>query len=137
MKCEPLTGRGKHFKNKKLEIYQEALEGFRKETVEPGPPSEAAVSLYRRIERYVRELGATTIFVTQPALYLQSDLIKAHERGDVAYLLRYDSPELFPEFYDPENRWDDTHLNETGAKLFTERLAQDVADLIDRAGLRR
>jgi hypothetical protein len=132
-----LGRRGKRFKNKRVDDYLARLEEYRELRVSRWPPSEAAIDLYRRIERHVRDLGATTIFVTQPALYLQEDLIKAHARGDVAHLVRYDDPQRFPELYAPENRYDDTHLNEQGARLFTEHLARDVAELIEREGLAR
>jgi hypothetical protein len=132
-----LGRRGKRFKSKRVEDYLERLAEFSAQGVSDQPPSAAAIALYRRIERRSRELGALTIFVTQPALYLQDDLIQAHERGEVAHLLRYDSPELYPELYAPENRYDDTHLNEDGAQIFTALLARDVAELLDRAGLAR
>jgi hypothetical protein len=132
-----LGRRGRRFRSKRVDEYLERLEEFRAQRPSRGAPSEAAVELYRRLERRARELGAVTIFVTQPALYLQEDLIAAHARGDVAYLLRYDDPQRFPELYAPENRYDDTHLNEQGARLFTELLARDVAELLERAGLAR
>ena len=132
-----LGRRGRRFKSKRVDDYLARLDEFRQLKVSRWPPSEAAIALYRRIERHASELGATTIFVTQPALYLQEDLIKAHARGDVAHLLRYDDPALVPEVYAPENRYDDTHLNEQGARLFTERLARDVAELLERTGLAR
>lgn len=125
-----LGRRGRRFKSKRVDEYLARLEEFRAEAPLEGEPSAAAVALYERIERRASELGATTIFVTQPALYLQHDLIRAHRGGAVRRLLRYDDPDLHPDLYAPENRYDDTHLNEAGARLFTERLARDFARLV-------
>jgi hypothetical protein len=122
-----LGRRGRRFRSKRVDDYLARLEDFRALAPLEGEPSPAALALYERIESRASELGAATVFVTQPALYLQHDLIRAHESGAVRWLLRYDDPDLHPELYAPENRYDDTHLNDAGARLFTEELARDFA----------
>lgn len=116
---------------KRQREYREDLEERRAESVDERPVEPAAAVFFTRLEQTVRALGATPVFVTQPSLNLQEDLVKAHREGLVAHLLRYDDPDeprLF-ELFAPENRWDKFHLARPGARLFTELLARDFAAL--------
>ncbi|MCY3000654.1 MAG: hypothetical protein NTV21_02420 [Planctomycetota bacterium] len=119
-----LGRRGQRFQ-KRREAYLEKLEEFRRLEAKPGPADPFALELYGEIRTRIDELGAAPVFVTQPALYRQDDLAKAAEAGLVPRLMRFDDAERWPELYAPENRYDDTHLNDAGARLFTERLADE------------
>jgi hypothetical protein len=133
---EELSRRGERFQKKRRDAYLAELEAFKSLEIREGPPSEFALKLYGDIVERVEALGATPIFVTQPALYLQDDLIRAAERGEVRQLVRFDSPVRFPELYDPDHRYDATHLNDEGARIFTEMLAREFAARIERGELR-
>ena len=100
--------------------------------VDDEPVADQASVFFTRLARTVEGLGATPIFVTQPALNRQVDLVKAHREGLVDHLLRYDDPddERIAPLYAPENRWDKFHLAESGATIFTELLANDFAELV-------
>jgi hypothetical protein len=128
-----LGKRGQRFRKKKADEYLAQVEEFRKQTTSNRPPAPEALALYRRIVERSQALGARVIFVIQPALYRQDDLIRAHERGDVPQLLRYDDPDRFPELYDVEHRYDATHLDDDGARVFTKLLARDFVDLLKQA----
>lgn len=129
---EELGRRGQRFQKKRREAYLAELEQYKGLRVSDGPPAPFALEMYREILARTAELGATPVFVTQPALYLQEDLVKAAQNGDVPLLLRFDDAQRFPELYDPDHRYDATHLNDEGARLFTERLA---AEFIERRRL--
>jgi lysophospholipase L1-like esterase len=115
-----------------LEDFRRKLEEFRKEPT-GAPPNATALTLFRRIVRMSSELHARPIFVTLPALYIQSDLLGAHALGEVPDLLEYHDPDLHPDLYAPDNREDQTHLNAEGARLFTEKLARDFVELVKRS----
>ncbi len=112
--------------------YRRNLEELRAEAVDDEPVSPSASVFFTRLADRVRAMGATPIFVTQPSLTLQDDLVKAWREGLIDHLLRYDDPddERAARLYLPENRWDKFHLAESGANIFTEMLARDFAALV-------
>ena len=87
--------------------------------------------LFARIQSEFARLGAETVFVIQPSLYLQGELIQAHRQGLVPNLLRFNQPARRPELYAFETRWEESHPNELGARLFTRTLAAEFADFLD------
>lgn len=120
------------FRRRGIPDYQGRVADLAAQELEPGPAWPQPLEIFRRIEARIRELGATPIFVTQPSLHLQRDLIRAAEAGEVTHLLRYDDPETTPELFAPENHFDANHLNTAGAELFTRRLAADFLALAKR-----
>lgn len=121
---ETLRNRRRRFERSRDE-YERMVANYR---AQPRPGRDAQpqfVELLQRFERRVRELGATPIFVIQPALTRQWDLVQAAESGAIGELLRYDEPERHPELFAHENRFDSLHLNDAGAEHFTRALAQD------------
>ncbi|MBM3990040.1 MAG: hypothetical protein FJ298_03425 [Planctomycetes bacterium] len=131
---EGLGRRGQRF-HKRRERYLAQLEDYKALRVGEGPPDAFALEMYRAIRARVEELGATAVFVTQPALYLQEDLIKAAAAGELPALLRFDDAERFAELYAPERRYDETHLNDEGARRFTELLADEFVARVRRGEL--
>jgi hypothetical protein len=122
------------FRNKGIPDYEGRVRDLAAAELEPGPAHPQPLEVFRRIEARVRDLGATAVFVTQPSLHLQRDLIRAAEAGEVTHLLRYDDPALAPELFAPENHFDSNHLNRAGGERFTERLAADFLALVEREG---
>jgi hypothetical protein len=118
----------KGFRTKRAE-YEERVEDLRTSRARTGPPAPEAIDLFQRLEQRIEAMGATAIFVTQPGLYLQHDLIAAAEDGTLRRLLRYDDPDVVQELYEVEVRWDSNHLNPEGARRFTQRLASDFLPL--------
>ena len=43
---------------------------------------------------------------------------------------RYHDPSEYPSLYDPVNRYDTAHLNDAGARIFTDLLAERLAELL-------
>ena len=94
-----------------------------------GQPEPFARELYQRILARCEELGAIPVFVLQPGTHYQSDLVKAHARGLVPHLLRFDRVAEYPEFFDLDHRWDYSHLSRAGAEHFTRLLAAEFTSL--------
>ena len=74
---------------------------------------------------------AVPVFVLQPGTHYQVDLVRAHARGKVPHLLRYDRVAEHPEFFDLDHRWDYSHLSQAGAERFTRLLAADLVELVE------
>lgn len=123
---ETLARRRRRFERGRAE-YEGLVERYREQTPPPGSAPAQFSALVARIQALVRELGATPVFVIQPALTRQWDLIKIAQAGELELLLRYDDPALHPELFAHESRFDALHLNDDGAALFTRRLADDFA----------
>lgn len=123
---DTLAKRRRRFERGRAE-YETLVERYSEQRPPPGPAPAQFAELVERIQTLVRELGATPVFVIQPALSWQWDLIKLAEAGQVELLLRYDDPALHPELFAHEQRFDSRHLNDDGAALFTRRLADDFA----------
>ncbi len=123
---ETLARRRRRFERGKAE-YERMVAGYREIERPDRAPAPEFLELLERVEALVRALGAEPVFVIQPALARQWDLIAAAERGAVETLLRYDDPDRDAALFAHENRFDSLHLNDAGAALFTRRLADDFA----------
>lgn len=89
----------------------------------------SSLVFFLRLAQRIEELGAIPVFVMQPAMYHNEELVNAQRSGAVEHLLRYDDPGRFPALYDLDNRWDNWHLNSDGAHAFTRLLAEDFSAL--------
>jgi len=114
-----------------LDEYEGRVEDLATRRAPPGDPAPEALELYRRLRERVEAMGATAIFVAQPGLYVQHDLVAAAESGELGHLLAYDDPRAVPELYELEARWDANHLNPEGARRFTRLLAADFLGLVE------
>ncbi|MEL6939289.1 MAG: hypothetical protein AAFO84_08870 [Cyanobacteria bacterium J06598_1] len=86
--------------------------------------------LLARITQTIRAAGAEPIFVEPPSLHPENDFQAAKALGTIDTLLSYKKPSEFPQLYAPTQRHDADHLNETGAREFTQLLAQDFREAI-------
>jgi hypothetical protein len=57
-------------------------------------------------------------------------------KGMIPEPLIYNRPEEFPELYDVDHRYDVTHLNARGARIWSPMLAEDIARRMDEAARR-
>lgn len=122
---ETLRSRRRRFERNRDE-YERMVANYGAESRPERDAPPQFVHLLKRFEQRVRELGATPIFVIQPALTRQWDLVQAAESGAIGPLLRYDDPERHPELFAHASRFDSLHLNDVGAAIFTRLLADDV-----------
>jgi hypothetical protein len=78
----------------------------------------------------VRAAGAEPIFVVASSIYgTERYRDWPPERVTV---LRFDDPVIYPDLYDPANRYDLHHLDLVGAQRFTRHLAEQFADVLER-----
>jgi len=91
--------------------------------------------LRRQIES-LRGIGVEPVYVLTPILSPVPGIHSLHRERILPTLLAFDSPRRHPELYAPRNRWDDLHLNEMGAEIFSRRFAQGFAHWLD-TGLER
>lgn len=86
--------------------------------------------LLERITQTIRAAGAEPIFVEPPSLHPGNDFQSAKALGTIDTLLSYKKSSEFPQLYAPKQRHDSEHLNEAGAREFTQLLAQDFREAI-------
>lgn len=90
--------------------------------------------LFEMLAEAARALGARPVFVTNPSLNPQRQLQDAFHQGIVDDLLPFDHPGVHPELYTLAVHYDSGYLNAEGAALFSERLAEAFASLLDGEG---
>jgi len=123
---ETLRTRRRRFERVRAE-YETMVEHYRAQPRPSRAPPRQFLALLERFERDVRALGAEPVFVIQPALVREWDLIAAAESGAIGPLLRYDDAELHADLFAHSSRFDALHLNDAGAEIFTRKLAADFA----------
>jgi hypothetical protein len=77
--------------------------------------------------RSVAESGRRIVYVTVPRPWGDDVAARLDASGLLPDLIDLDRPDLHPELFDPEQRFDDDHLNEEGARLFSELVAAELA----------
>lgn len=84
----------------------------------------------RQVE-LIREAGARPIFIGPATIMgaIPPPWI-LYETGVIPNLLCYTQPKEYPMLFDADHYFDLNHLNEKGARLFSEMLAKDMARLI-------
>lgn len=81
------------------------------------------LDLIKEMVATVEAAGAHPIFVVPPTLEPQFELKRAHQLGHIPTLWAFNNPGQFPELYAFEQRYDEEHLNDRGARAFTRLLA--------------
>jgi len=102
----------------------------------PVPTEHLDPTKLRRQIRSLRGIGVEPVYVLTPVLSPVPGIHSLHRQRILPTLLAFDSPRRFPELYAPRNRWDELHLNEAGAELFSRQFAQRFARWLD-TGLER
>lgn len=80
-----------------------------------------------------KKLGPTPVIVVPPELFNHHRLdgrLEYFKQQTSAAILAFDDPRRYPEFCRIENRWEELHLNKKGARLFTERLADEFKKIL-------
>jgi hypothetical protein len=113
-------------------LAERMVEAYRAQPQPERAPPAQFLALLARFEAGVRALGAEPVYVIQPALARQWDLIAAAQSGAIEPLLRYDDPELHADLFAHSSRFDSLHLNDVGAEIFTRKLANDFAAWVAR-----
>ncbi len=98
------------------------------------PPLRASEAAYLAdLERSIRAIGAEPIFTTTPRsdpARRESLYLRAAARAGSIRLIELDRPDLYPEVYAIESRFDPGHTNDRGARELTRVLAERFLALI-------
>jgi hypothetical protein len=81
--------------------------------------------LFGSVRGLVRRHGAELILVVPPAVITAPTLDVPESR-----LFVYNDPQRYPEFHEPDNRYDRYHLNKDGAALFSRLFAKDFSAFV-------
>ncbi len=101
--------------------FQEQLAELKTEPPRPGAPASGA-SL-RQFARQVARHGAQVIYFVPPNSLPTRRHLEAGATGPIPPLWAFDDPAEYAALYDLENRADALHLNDRGARAFTQVLA--------------
>lgn len=115
-------GRQEGMTGKSRTDYLAAVEALHSQTPLDAPPS-----LMRALEKIiadVRAAGAEPIFVITPTIN-ENENFRAIPGG--ATLIKLNEPQKHPALFEPELHYDPWHLNEKGAHVFTQILAEQLA----------
>jgi hypothetical protein len=119
------------FSGKALERYEEKVEEMRE-----GIPEVPARPSFRRalddIVREVKAAGMEPILILPPSVDFRENFTGLPE-GVPTW--RYNDPVSFTELYETANRFDDAHLNHSGAMIFTDLLAAKFVEYLDSANI--
>ena len=91
-------------------------------------PSPLSPVLHAAMSELIGEIhaaGAQPVFVLSPTLSTRENFTGLPEG---APLLAFNDPQVYPQLFDPDLRYDAWHLNERGAVLFTDALARRFAE---------
>lgn len=113
------AGLDRVLEGEELKQYEKQVNDFRKvPLVEIRPEMRQAIN---DISAEVRAAGAEPIFVLAPTQDRRENIKTLPV--DAAYF-SFADPEKYPALYEAANRYDGWHLNEEGARIFTEHLAE-------------
>ena len=109
------------------------IERYRKDLAElraqPRKPLDAASeAALRKFAERITRVGATPIFVVPPnSTPIRSEFAATASGTTAPALLAFDDPDEFPALYQIDRRADLIHLNDRGAREFSEILAEHLA----------
>lgn len=95
----------------------------------PKPISPAYRKALEDISAEIRACGAQPILVLTPTINPKESF--SNFPPDLP-VWSYQGPDRFPALYDSANHFDTAHLNDAGAKIFTDLLAKRFADYLNR-----
>ena len=108
--------------------YVEKLKKLRTKPATPDYGDRASQMLLRRERDLAAKYGAELVLIIPPTLK-ESKFTPDPTLRPTLKLLDFDRPDQFPELFALRNRRDETHLNERGAEILTNLLAQQLIRL--------
>lgn len=94
-----------------------------------GAPEKDLLAAVRAMEKLAAEKDITIVWWLHPNFERLSGWRQMERQGDIEHLVAHDDPQVFPEFYEVEWRFDAFHLNRQGAELLTRSFAKDFVAL--------
>ncbi|MGD1808060.1 hypothetical protein ACP6PL_21865 [Dapis sp. BLCC M126] len=95
-------------------------------------PNSTLLRVTKDLIQIVKDSDVTPIFMITPVLQKKENLIALKTKEYVSTLFLFNNPIEYPRLYAPELRFDKKHLNDKGAREFTELLAEKFSEYLDR-----
>ncbi len=95
------------------------------------PADPALAPALERINRLAAEQEVTVVYLILPVIEKQTALARLREAGQAPLLLRFDDPAAWPELYQARYRFDIHHLDQRGAGILSEALADEFLRLLE------
>lgn len=113
---------------------QAEISRFRADMRKP-PPRSAEMEEFTQTVRHefadrLRRSGVRVIYVVSPNPVAQRGATPVSLREGEPLVFAFDHPERYPELYREEFRADHIHLNDAGARVFTEMVAERFAEFV-------
>lgn len=83
-------------------------------------------SALSRLEALARDHELELVWVIPPGLQRRNLLVQLHQEGHFKGLINYRQPDVYPELYQLDSRYDGGHLSRRGARIFSEIHARDL-----------
>lgn len=115
-----------------LDTYQEAVNLLSLPSDAFATLSPNLLQVTKDLVQTVKDNDATPIFIINPLLKKQENLIALSTKGYVPTLFSFNDPIAYPRLYDPALKFDMGHLNDKGSREFTKLLAEKFSEYLDR-----
>ena len=94
-----------------------------------GAPDPGQLALVRRMEALAAEHGVGLIWWLHPGMTRLAGWRQLLDDGEIEFLLPYDDPQRYPDFYRRDLHFDLAHFNRKGSTMFTRTMARDFLSL--------
>ena len=108
-----------------LEKYKANVDSFQEQSKKQHSIDSGSKELIGKFSAIVQQFGAAPIFVIPPKLENEATVTELYSKRFINQLLAFNSPRKYPTLYEPGYRFDEKHLNDSGAKVFTRLLAAE------------
>ena len=126
---EPQNERERKERERDTLHWDRRVRGLSNKQIDREPLGEAELEFYRRLRAASEAAGAQLVLVTAPSFNARHDTVRgAYQLG--IPILRYDRPQKSPGLYLREHRFRHEHLNDEGARAFTEALTAEFVELM-------
>lgn len=113
---------------KDTNVLQERIEIAKKtfSTTQDGSINQAHLRKLRQLLRKSQQKGIELVFFVPPRLHDYEGLASVVEKLPPDRVVEVFDPQKYPEFYQLNLSFDEVHLNEAGAEIFTQRFADAI-----------
>ncbi|MEM7391406.1 MAG: hypothetical protein AAF492_03580, partial [Verrucomicrobiota bacterium] len=94
------------------------------------PANPAHLKRLKQFDRRMRDRGITVLYVIHPLSFRADREAALAREASLEHVVNLNDPERFPELYAPSSRWDNDHLSDRGAILFSQILADRFAEIL-------
>ena len=114
-----------------VESYQKKVDALKNRQPDQTAVDKAGQALLNEFSNRIEKAGALPIFILPPRIKPEDALTKLQADGQLNNLLRFNDPQKYSALYSPESRFDEVHLNEKGAQLYTRLVTQGFVSYLN------